>query len=128
MPAQLQRAGLIAAPAWLASVLPTGTEPVKLTFLTTGAAISRAETWAGSPNTKFTTPSGKPASVRARTSAIAAPGASSAAFRMIVQAAATAGAILRAGRKTGKFQGVKAATTPIGCGTTDCCRPPASSG
>ncbi len=47
-----------------------------------------------------------------------APGVSSDALRMSEQPAANAPPTLRAGVSTGKFHGVKAATTPTGSETT----------
>lgn len=58
-----------------------------------------------------------PASSSEVTSATAVPGVSSAAFRITEQPAASVGAILRAGRKAGKFQGVSARTMPTGSGS-----------
>ena len=45
----------------------------------------------------------------------ATKGVCSAGFRTTVQPAASAGEILRATIEAGKFQGVTAPTTPIGC-------------
>ena len=50
--------------------------------------------------------------------AMQVPGVSSEALMMIEQPAPSAPAILRAGVTPGKFQGVNAATTPIGSRTT----------
>src|SRR5437773_12078187 len=89
----------------------------------TGDAMRCADTSAGTPNTIFSTPTGKPASASASAKARAEDGVSSDGFITIVQPDASAGAILRAGNKAGKFQGVKAATGPKGCGSTICRAP-----
>jgi hypothetical protein len=93
-------------------------EPVKVTRRVTGSAMSVEEIAAGSPNTRFSTPGGKPASTKACASSTAPAGVSSAALRMIAQPAASAPPTLRAGELIGKFHGVKAATTPAGSRTT----------
>ena len=55
--------------------------------------------------------------------AAALAGVSSAALRITVQPAASAGASLRETRIEGKFQAVRAATTPTGSGLRRCWNP-----
>ena len=100
------------------SCLPTLTDPVKVTLRTMGEAIRWVEIFAGSPVTTLRAPAGRPASWAVCASAKLAPGASSAGLMTTLQPAASAAAILRAGSRTGKFQGVKAATTPTGSNRT----------
>src|SRR6202044_3699165 len=90
--------------------LPTGIEPVKEILRIASLLIRYSETSAGTPNTRLSTPAGRPASAKQRTSSMQALGVSSEALRMSEQPAASAPPILRAGVSTGKFHGVKAAT------------------
>jgi hypothetical protein len=60
-------------------------------------------------------PGGSPASSQIRASASAESGVALAGFKTTVQPAASAGAIFRVTMVAGKFQGVMAPTTPIGC-------------
>ena len=92
--------------------LPTGMDPVKVTLRTMGDGMRCSETSEGTPNTRFSTPRGRPASCRARVIATAVPGVSSDGLRMHEQPAPSAPAILRAGVTAGKFHGVNAATGP----------------
>ena len=101
-----------------ARCLPTGIEPVNEIFFTASLASRCSETSAGTPNTRLSTPAGRPASAKHFTISTQAPGVSSDAFRISEQPAASAPPILRAGVSTGKFQGVNAATTPTGSCTT----------
>src|SRR3981081_990544 len=93
---------------------PTGIDPVKEIFRTTSDAIKCSEIFAGTPNTRLSTPAGTPASMKHLTSSTQLPGVSSDALMMMEQPAAREAPILRAGVSVGKFHGVKAATTPIG--------------
>src|SRR5918999_2046038 len=97
-----------------ARCLPTGIEPVNDTLRTIGDGIRCSDTFAGTPNTRLSTPGGTPASTTQRTSSTQLPGVSSDAFRISEQPAASAPPILRAGVSVGKFHGVNAATTPTG--------------
>ena len=97
-----------------ARCLPTGIEPVKEIFFTIGDGIRCSDTSAGTPNTRLSTPAGRPASAKHFTSSTQPPGVSSEALMISVQPAASAPAILRTGVNVGKFHGVKAATTPTG--------------
>ena len=110
-----------------ARCLPTGIEPVKEIFFTAAAGMRCSDTLAGTPNTRLRTPAGRPASAKHLTSSTPHPGVSSAALMMIAQPAASEPAILRTGVSTGKFHGVKAATTPTGSRSTSWrtpgCRP-----
>src|SRR5215472_4660581 len=61
-------AGFMCAPAIADRCLPTGTEPVKVTSRTAGCGIRYSEMSDGVPNTRFSTPDGRPASAKAWTS------------------------------------------------------------
>ena len=115
---------LAASPA---RCLPTGIEPVKEIFFTMSEASRCSDTSAGTPNTRLSTPAGRPASAKQRTISTQVPGVSSEALMISEQPAASAAPILRAGVSAGKFHGVKAATTPTGSCTTSWrtpfCRP-----
>ena len=63
----------------------------------------------------LSTPAGMPARSASTASASAVSGVSRAGLTTAVQPAASAGATLRVIIAAGKFQGVIAATTPIGC-------------
>ncbi len=65
--------------------------------------------------TTFSTPFGRPARSASSASARAESGVSSGGLTTTVQPAAIAGATLRVIMAIGKFQGVIAAATPIGC-------------
>ena len=67
----------------------------------------------------FNTPLGIPAFSAKTASARAESGVSSAGFTNTVQPAANAGAIFLVIMALGKFQGVIATTTPMGCLITD---------
>jgi hypothetical protein len=82
--------------------------------------IRCSDTFAGTPNTRLSTPGGTPASTTQRTSSTQLPGVSSDALRISEQPAASAPPILRAGVSVGKFHGVNAATTPTGSCITIC--------
>ena len=97
---------------------PTSVEPVKLSLRTTGLSHSTLPTCAASPVTTCNTPAGMPASCASLASANAVSGVCSAGLTMMVQPAASAGATLRVIIAAGKFHGVMAAHTPIGCFTT----------
>ena len=62
----------------------------------------------------FTTPGGRPASVKARASSATLAGVSSGPLMMMEQPAASAAAIFLTAWLIGKFHGVNAATTPTG--------------
>lgn len=93
---------------------PTAVEPVKATSLVTGLGIRWPEMSAGTPNTRFNTPGGRPASSNARAMCSVPAGVSSAAFKMMEHPEASAPATLRAGWLIGKFHGENAATGPMG--------------
>ena len=81
---------------------------------TSGAAVNTSPIAAGSPQTRFTTPGGKPASWKISNSSTAESGVCSAGLSTTVLPAATAGASLRVIIELGKFHGVMQATTPRG--------------
>ena len=93
---------------------PTSTDPVKETFFTIGDLIKYFEIKDDFPVTKFTTPFGTPASLQACIICMHVPGVSLAGLRIIEQPAAIEAATFLAGNKIGKFQALKAATTPTG--------------
>ena len=113
-PPSSMMAGFIAAAQSWPRCLPTEMGPVKVIARMIGEAIRWVEISEGSPKTRLTAPAGTPASCRHSTSACAAAGVSSEAFRMIEQPAPSAPPSLRAGDEIGKFHGAKAATGPIG--------------
>ncbi len=100
--------------ASLARCLPTGTEPVNEILRTASLRSRCSDTFAGTPNTRLSTPRGTPASLKQRTSSTQLPGVSSDALMMIEHPAASAAPIFRAGVRVGKFHGVNAVTTPTG--------------
>ena len=100
------------AAAWTMS-LPTSVDPVNATLSTSGCAAIAAPAMP-SPVMRLNTPGGKPASVISSPSRIALSGVCSAGFMMIVQPAASAGAIFHTAIISGKFQGMICPTTPTG--------------
>ncbi len=100
---------------WRIRILPTSVEPVKDSLRTIGLAVSSPPMATGSdPVTMLNTPAGTPARSASSASARADSGVSSAGLTTMVQPAARAGPTLRVIIALGKFQGVIAATTPIG--------------
>ena len=97
------------------SCLPTGVEPVKVSFLTIGLEVISAPIALVSPVTILMTPAGMPTRCANSTKAYAERGVALAGLHTTVQPAASAGAILRVSIALGKFQGVIQATTPTGC-------------
>src|SRR5215210_4924328 len=93
---------------------PTGVEPVKEMAFTLGSVTRASPTVPPEPVTMLTTPSGRPASARARTRAAAFSEASVAGLIAMALPQIKAGAIFQAGIARGKFQGVIRATTPSG--------------
>ncbi len=84
--------------------------PRTIGFDVISAPISRAE-----PVITEKTPGGRPARSPSSASASAESGVSAAGFTTKAQPAASAGPALRVIIALGKFHGVIAATTPIGC-------------
>ena len=93
--------------------------PTKCIFRTSGRSKSAFPMLSASPNTKFPTPAGKPASSKSPIKAIAVNGVYSDGFATNVQPAANEAAQTRAIFQTGKFQAVMIPTTPTGCEMTD---------
>src|SRR5262245_55863458 len=93
---------------------PTETEPVSDTLRTIGEAISSLASVDDGPVTTVNTPGGKPASTSASAIAKHEPGASEAGRATTEQPAASAAAILREGRRAGKFQAESDRQTPTG--------------
>ena len=100
------------------SSLPTAVEPVKLSLRTIGLLVSSPPIAFESPVTTERTPAGTPARSARTHMASAEYGVSSEGLTTIVQPAASAGPTLRVIIAAGKFQGVIAAVTPIGCFST----------
>jgi hypothetical protein len=94
--------------------LPTGVEPVKVIFLTSGFPVSSPPIALAEPVRMLTTPSGMPAAWHSTPQARPEKGVCVAGFRTIVQPAASAGPSFRAIMEDGKFHGVIAPTTPTG--------------
>ena len=106
------------------SFRPTAVEPVKLSARTTGLLVSvRPIVSASSPVTTLNTPAGSPACAPSSASASAVNGVASAGLTIIGQPAASAAPAFRVIIAAGKFQGVIAAVTPIGCRSTMMCCP-----
>ena len=100
---------------------PTSVEPVNDSLRTIGLDVSSAPisgALAAEPVTTLKTPAGKPARCASSASASAVSGVCSAGLTTTVQPAASAGATLRVIIAAGKFHGVMAAHTPIGCFST----------
>ena len=103
--------------AFSATSRPTRVEPVKLIRRTAGWAISSSTTSAAASAswvTRFTAPSGSPASCSASAIAACVRGHTSDAFRTTVLPKASGVATARVPRITGAFQGAMPTTTPAG--------------
>ena len=94
---------------------PTSVEPVNVSLRTVGFVASSSPTTDDDPGTTAKTPGGTPARCASSASASAEKGVALAGFSTIVQPAASAGPALRVIIAIGKFHGVIAAQTPIGC-------------
>ena len=100
-------------------IRPTSVEPVNESLVTTELSQSAAPICLASPITTCSTPLGTPASSANTAKAIAHKGVCSAGLIIMLQPAASAGPALRVIMAMGKFQGVMAAVTPIGCLSTN---------
>ena len=94
---------------------PISVEPVNDSLRTSGLPVSSLPTALAEPVTTLNTPSGIPARLASSASASAEKGVWLAGLSTIVQPAANAGPALRVIIAAGKFHGVIAAVTPIGC-------------
>lgn len=94
---------------------PISVEPVKESLRTSGLLVSSPPTAPAEPVTTLNTPAGIPARLASSASASAENGVWLAGFRTMVQPAASAGPALRVIIAAGKFHGVMAAVTPMGC-------------
>jgi hypothetical protein len=83
-------------------------------FLIVSDEINSEAIAAGSPERRFITPGGTPASLHIFTNSITLPGVITSGFTITEQPAANAVEILRDANIIGKFQRTKAATTPTG--------------
>jgi len=88
---------------------------VKVSLRTVGLVASSSPTTDDEPGTTANTPGGTPARPASSASASAENGVALAGLSTIVQPAASAGPALRVIIAIGKFHGVIAAHTPIGC-------------
>ena len=100
------------------SSAPTAVEPVKESFRTVGLEVSSPPTSGASPVTTLSTPGGMPARSPSSASASAEKGVSSEGLMSMEQPAPSAAPALRVIMALGKFHGVMAAVTPIGCRST----------
>ena len=97
-------------------ILPIAVEPVKESFRTIGLSVSAVPiSLALVPTTTLRTPFGMPAWSASSANAKADSGVSEAGLITTGQPAASAGAHFLVIMAIGKFHGVIAATTPIGC-------------
>ena len=93
---------------------PTLVEPVIETFFTISDDINWDEILAGSPDNKFTTPGGTPASFIIFISSITLPGVITSGLQITEHPAAKAVEIFLEDKTIGKFHGINPATTPTG--------------
>src|SRR3954471_23452525 len=100
------------------SSLPISVEPVNESFRTLGLDVISPPISVAEPVTQEKTPFGTPARSASSQRASAENGVWLAGFSTIVHPAASAGPALRVIIAAGKFQGVIAAQTPIGCFST----------
>src|SRR6185437_681789 len=100
------------------SSLPTAVEPVKVSFRTIGFVVISPPIALAEPVTQEKTTLGTPARSASSHKASAENGVCVAGFTTMVQPEASAGPILRVIIADGKFHGVIAAQTPIGCFST----------
>src|ERR1700674_4996977 len=96
-------------------IFPTSVDPVNPTKRTAGCSQSTLPIADELPVRILNTPLGTPAFSASATSANAVSGVSLAGFNTTVQPAASAGDTFRVIIEHGKFQGVIAPQTPIGC-------------
>ncbi len=97
-------------------ILPTSVEPVNESLRTSGLVLSSPPIGPDlEPTMTFSTPFGIPARSASTARAVAESGVALAGLITTVQPAARAGETLRVIIEEGKFHGVIAATTPIGC-------------
>src|SRR5258707_14566066 len=96
-------------------ILPTSVEPVKPTKRTAGCSHSTLPIADELPVRMLNTPFGTPAFSASATSASAVSGVSLAGLSTTVQPAASAGETFLVIIEHGKFHGVIAPQTPIGC-------------
>src|SRR5215216_2558040 len=94
--------------------VPIPVDPVKVIPPTRGSPTSTSPTTAPGPVIRLTTPRGAPARSSSSIRYPADHGVSDDGLKTTVLPNASAGAILRTGVTTGKFQGQIAATTPSG--------------
>ena len=100
-------------------IRPTSVEPVKVILRTVGLVVSSSPmAGASMPLTMLITPFGMPARSARTARAKAESGVCSAGFNTAAQPAARPGANLRVIMAFGKFHGVIAPKTPIGCFNT----------
>ena len=98
--------------------LPTIVEPVKLTMSTSSCVVMTEPTGSPNPWTIFTTPDGRPASIKSSPSIAVVDGVNSDGLTTEVHPAANAKGNFWLTMRNGKFQGVMMETTPIGSFST----------
>src|SRR4029450_11405992 len=94
--------------------VPTSVDPVKVIPPTPRSPTSASPATAPRPVIRLTTPAGTPARSSSAIRNTADPGVSEDGLKTTALPNASAGAILRTGVTTGKFQGQIAAKTPSG--------------
>ena len=117
LPPSSSSTGLRCSAHFLAMILPTREEPVKLTRRTALCAISASTTAPASLGalvTTLTTPGGKPASRKMVPISRCVPGHISEALSTTVLPQASGMAMARTPRMTGAFHGAMPTTTPTG--------------
>ncbi len=107
--------------------MPVSTLPVKLTSPTSLCDDSVAPVWRP-PLTRLKTPAGRSVSATSSAKSKALSGVSSLGLTTMVLPVTSAGAILRAIRKNGKFQGRMPAVTPMALRNRKMCSPARSLG
>src|ERR1700752_2076506 len=100
---------------WRMRARPLSVEPVKVILRTVGFEVISPPIARALPVTTLNTPFGTPARTASSASARADSGVWIAGLSTIVHPAASAGPALRVIIALGKFHGVIAPTTPIGC-------------
>src|SRR5262249_19667221 len=106
---------LIVSALCLIRIRPTSVDPVNVILRTSGLEVISPPISLGSPVRTLNTPMGIPARSARTAKASAERGVASAGLATMVQPEASAGPALRVIIAAGKFQGVIAAQTPIGC-------------
>src|SRR2546430_5357401 len=115
LPPSSSESFLIVSALCFMSKRPTSVEPVKVTLRTSELEVISPPIAFELPVNTLNTPAGIPARSAKTASAKAENGVALAGFATMVQPEANAGPAFRAIMAAGKFQGVIAAQTPMGC-------------